>query len=947
MAFLKKQPALIAAFLALFSLNAWSVDQAIGPFSGLNDFDNAATIPADKAQDLLNVDLSLGGRSVLKREGYGLAYALAITTSPVHGTYNFFDASGNDVALSFNDTRMTASINGGSATVLFSTGPNGATYQCTDSQGFAYCVNTTRNNVIKTNGQTYSFLTVTATGTMITVTPDRLVQSGIAATPNRVDVSAAADFTSWTTGVGATSAYQFTISAPGSRVTHITYAFNRIMWFKDASFGFILPGQTAADWVVQTISPNVGTLDNTSVYYQGILYFRGQDSHIWSYDGSNLVKLTRDIGATIAASQSRASNSWTQTTQTDWEAGSYSPSGWQDTTGVPGVLKNTATSYSLTSASDWINGGFVTSGTTFYVDTNTVSGNLQTTFPDTFASYRDGSSSSKAVWKTFGTGSPSVTVSGGTLTITNGSGVAGGIRTVQPIPSLSAGVTVYLRAEEWSDGFGICLDTEPVNGFTHCSTLSTKYLEVFFGNSGTYLGTSYLVSSSPNDATVDQCLSACNVGKIAPQDIWFYLDATKYQVKIGSGVISQGSHSLGNFSPYVYLWQNASRYSKTRNFTVVPQTFTWTSGNFNVGVASPSYDAPVISTSNPTNSLSFTGQVGTDGITFDSAVALASGTVPSIGKKQYFKLNVSANQISTNSVSSLSDFYIGAYSSGTFYSAVKNAPSLTAWDSLGVTKQDNGGSHIFYIRSSTNSFTITSTTPSWTAVSAGAVPTVATGTYFQIRDDFVSTSSTQNPTLSDFTQNWFEGSASDKAYATYFKDAIWWSVASGAGATSNNTILRFDLPNTTWLKYDIPINGFYTRQNRLYFGSASTGNIFKFGETDSDNGSAIEAYWKSKDFFMSSPFTDDDVTNLSTFFKAVDNSSMTVTYTVNGGSSTSYTVPLQRTNVSFGRNNRNLPLGTSGNTFSVKFGNDAADQPFEVFAIQYGVTPKSWKPESQ
>src|SRR6185436_12501983 len=116
-----------AAFLCLgIVLPSFSIDQAIGPFSGLNNQDNSATIPADKAQDLLNVDLSLGGRSVLKREGYGLANALSITTSPVHGTYIFFDATGNDVALSFNDTRMTASINGGAITVLFSSGPIGA-----------------------------------------------------------------------------------------------------------------------------------------------------------------------------------------------------------------------------------------------------------------------------------------------------------------------------------------------------------------------------------------------------------------------------------------------------------------------------------------------------------------------------------------------------------------------------------------------------------------------------------------------------------------------------------------------------------------------------------------------------------------------------------------------------------------------------------------------------
>jgi hypothetical protein len=43
---------------------------------------------------LLNVDVTPGGRSVKKRRGYGLSATLAVTTSPVHGIYDFYDASG-------------------------------------------------------------------------------------------------------------------------------------------------------------------------------------------------------------------------------------------------------------------------------------------------------------------------------------------------------------------------------------------------------------------------------------------------------------------------------------------------------------------------------------------------------------------------------------------------------------------------------------------------------------------------------------------------------------------------------------------------------------------------------------------------------------------------------------------------------------------------------------
>lgn len=920
MAFLKKQPSLIAAFLAILSVNAWSVDQAIGPFGGLNNTDNAATIPADKAQDLLNVDLSLGGRSVLKREGFGLAYALSITTSPVHGVYNFFDASGNDVALAFNDTRMTSSINGGAITVLFSSGPVGATYQCTDSQGFAYCVNTTRNNVIKTNGATYSMQTVVTTGTMITVTPDRLVQSGFSAAPNRVDFSAAADFTSWTTGVAATSAFQFTVSAPGSRITHITYAFNRVMWFKDASFGFIMPGQTAADWVVQTVSPNVGTLDNTSVYYQGILYFRGNDAHIWSYDGSNLVKLTRDIGGTINASQSRASNSWTQTTQADFQAGATSPGGWVSTESVSGILY-LATTTPVSPFVDTNSSDFNSAFSLTNVDTTTVSGSVKLTLDLTLAaSLKEDEQNSGLINLSACTPDPYIA------------------QQWQPSSDyILASITLRLKKVGTPDNYSLSIwndNSNTIGTFITSTTittasLSTSYAEYnyVFSSSKTLLGTSKYWMS---------------IGKVTAQTCV----GTDYVDWAGANG-STGFYDNGSYSNNHTAWRqvygkgfSASGNLVSRAFDVGFTTNTWL---WNWSTFSTSQSTPTNTT------LTYETQTSSSatGI-FNTLVSVSSGSSPTSSIQQFirYKASFATSNTSTSPILNLVSLANGdrRRPSGSFYSAVKNAPNITTWDTFTVTKQDNDGTHTFYTRASTNPIPVTSSTPSWTAISAGAVPSISTGTYFQVRDDFLILMATQNPTLFDFTQSWFEGSASDKAYATFFDDAIWWSIASGAGATSNNTILKFDLTNTAWLKYDIPINGFYTRQNRLYFGSALTGNVFKYGDSDSDNGDAIEAYWKSKDFFMSSPFTDDDVTNLSFFFKAVENSSMTATFIVNGSSETEYTIPLSRLNASYGRYNRNLPLGTVGNTFSVKFGNESADQPFEVFAIGYSITPKSWKP---
>lgn len=833
----------LVALLAAPALAADTVDQTIGPFGTLNNYDNSYTIPADKAQDLLNVDITPGGKSVKKRAGFAQAFALTVTTSPVHGVHFFYDSNGNDVALYFNDRYMTSSVSGGSTTVLFSTGTNGATYQCIDSQGFAYCENSNRDPLIKTNGATYSQITtVNNAGTMVAVTPDRLVLAGFSASPNRLDFSKAGDFTTWTVGGNPTDPNQITITAPGSRITHITYAFDRLLWFKDTSFGYVLFGPTLADWVVRTVSPNVGTLDNSSVYRDGILYFRGQDAHIYSFDGSNLVKMTRDIQTTISASQSRVSNSFTQTTQADWAGGTF-----DDTT---------------------------------YVDTETTSGNLQTTYPDDFSTFRNGTGGTKAVWASSQTagGTWTFSSSGGFMKMSKAASTTsqGWIWTQKPITlgSASAGTSMYFTIES--------VPSISAGGAT----------SVYFMLN---------VSSGMN--------SLSSYADFAPY-VWLDLVSTT------TGRINLSTVQMVNVrGGAVVNTRTSASHSNTTYALPAAVTLWMNSGNYNVSVNGVSVE------------------VGTHTFTLGSRFAA---------------FGIGSSTATTASDYTFDDFSVSP-ETFTYTSPVHNAPSLTSWDAFTANSTQSGGTLTFSLRASTSSFSASAATPSYGTVTTGAVPTISTGTYFQEKTLFNKDgdSNTGQMILNDFTVNWFEGSASDKAYAVYHRDAIWWAVASGAGATSNNRILRYDLLNQGWLLYDIPMDGMYVRNQSLYFGSATSGTVYKFGDVNNDAGAAINAYWKSKDFFVDSPFTDKELGYISTVASSVSNSSMTVTYTLSGSTSTSYDFNLNKSGSTVAVNNKNIPTGKSGRTINIQFGNNAADQPFEVFGIQFGVRPKPWNASTQ
>lgn len=282
-------------------------------------------------------------------------------------------------------------------------------------------------------------------------------------------------------------------------------------------------------------------------------------------------------------------------------------------------------------------------------------------------------------------------------------------------------------------------------------------------------------------------------------------------------------------------------------------------------------------------------------------------------------------------------------STGTFYSAVNNASSLTSWSTLGVNDTTPGASAITYFtRSSTNSFAIFSATPAWVSQTKNATVSASTGTFFQLRADFTVTAATETPSLNDFAFNWFEGQASDKMYGAYWDYALWFSISSGT-VSNNNRIIKFDLLNNLWTLYDIASNGFLVYNNSLYFGSSSVGKLYKFGGVTSDENSAINSYWKSKDFFGATPFQDEDMRTLSWYAKSSSGTVLSVTYQINESTTTSsYNINLFDRLSNVIRSNRNFPVGSLANTINYKIGDNSTNPSWEVYAGQDSFIVRPW-----
>lgn len=882
--------------------------QPIGPFGGLNTNISQEAIDSAQSPDLLNVDVSAGGKSVKKRQGYGIDSALAVTTSAVHNLYKFFDSSGNEVRLAFNDNRLSSSINGATWSTVITTGTVGATWDCTDYLGFAYCVSSSFDPPIKTNGTTAGTTGVGGTnavpaGSLVSNSGDRLLVGATGSNPSRLYYSASASFTDFSLGTQPSSSSFDEIVAPGSKLTHLSYHFGRWLWWKDQSFGFII-GTGQFDLQIVVVSNTIGTLDNTDVYDGNYVYFRGSDNQIYTYDGSVLSRsISSDISPSLISTNRRKANQWTQTTQADWQTDTFAPTANFSTTITVGDVQLSSVGVTLTTRADF------------------------------------GTAESLIGLQFTGTDSGSVILSTDSVEISNN--------------SFESGI-----ATNWAANGGFVLNSVFLVG-TDC-TIAAKaganYVTTTNNTSAFSLvavAVDAVTGSSITSTTVNWLPNSCTYTERT-------LTMTGYARRLvrlvlwnnvtGGEITSDAFLSNSNA---IQFW-TASNQTSASNFYIAADVVhdgpksDITSG----GVQSTTYDLGLTSAviqgvadwtvSNSTPLFSITTATGTTGPF--SSVTTSTGVNVNVNRYVRFASTISLASTEQGLTTIDAVGFVARSTGGVVLSIVNHANTITSWGPFVANDQTNGGTIVYYTRASTNAFAVTSTTPAWVAQTKSATVAASTGTYMQARADFSLTAATQAVTLNDFTFNWTEGSASDKMYGTYFKNGIWFSVSIGTSATTNNRIFRYDLLSNLWTLYDIPANGFLTYNNNLYFAGPSTGVVYQFGNNVyADNGTSINSYWKSKPFFGDSPFTDKDLRLASWYIAEDSGTTLSLTYTLNESTTVSRTLSLFDARRNVIQNNWNFPLGSVATNFNVQFGDNSMNPPWEVFGGALYFVPRPWK----
>lgn len=889
---------MVGALLALFLVPAQAGMIAIDRFCGLNDSDSPATISDCEAQDVLNVEANLNGTAAKKRPGFTREATLTISTGPVTGAHEFKCDSGDVLRIVCHDRYCSKSTNGGAFVTFLSTaGGAGAVptrWSLVSVDGDIYGANDRRDAVFKYDCTNLTHPTDIPAVSILALTEDRLVGADDSSNPNRVHYSKSGAFTTFTVGSATEDPWSDDLGSPGDRTTGLAYNAGILWIFRSQStLACELGDQYTTRCAI--FSPNIGTNDpNSIVIANGSVFFRGNDKAYWQIGpGGSLNQVSKKIANFSKNQLSGASRVNTQTTQGDWEQGTESP------------------------ADSW--------------DTVTTAGSV---FPSSFT-FVDTSSTNFAAGTLTNTSTLSVTgsvtmIQAGSGTFVNAGGESGDSTNWTTQEFLDSALGDVYGSKNWSKCFDgtLTIQIRASDGTVlHSRSVARtdEMDEVVEIQTSTFPHT--MIKLWLQDPGGGACASATaeSVAFIRPEKVAIRLKDT----------------STPDSSVFV-AWDIDEGI-----FLTTAATFT--SRAINSALAAPVWGPISISLSSTTQgSATFETQVATsaDGA-WSTLASVDQGDRASQSALQYIRYRAALEvHGTTNTPAQLNEVSLTAATTGQFTTqCIQPGTGITAW---GVLSCDftTAGAGSLTIETSTGTDCADLSDSAFTSQTNNATITGETGAAFNIRLTSLLGSSTDQAQVNACTTYWDEGSPAQPVWGAFdsVSNAIYWT-ATTTSATQGDRVIKYDLNLDQWFPFDLRATALGYFANNLYFGSSTGGFWNKYGSAgvNTDNGSNINAYWKSKDFGGNDPFVEKDWQKLSIVARNNVTGNFTTTWTDSFNKSSNFTVSLATTTgINYIRSNHALLKRSPSNFMNVKFGNNSAT-PFEVLGLKVDFAEMPWR----
>jgi len=902
-------------------------------FCGLDDIDPPNTLPDCAGQDVLNVESSVLGKSLKKRKGYIKQNTMSIATSPVTGSLRYFDVNGNNTVIVCNDINCAQSLNGGTFSNFVTTATvNIRFWSLVAANGISYGANDKQDKVWVLSNGSLSYSNTIPKCKILDVTKDRMVCANTNANPNSVNYSKQGDFTTWTIGALSVDPWTDNIGNPGQQITGLKNWNGTEYIFMDQSITACQLGDQYNTQCNQ-ISPAVGTSDPLSIIItpRGIM-FKGSDGNYWLIGPQDIMRpISLRIKNLLSTAASGKQYSNTQTTQADWQAGTQTQSGNWNTVDTPGSILP-----STTTLGDFGGSKFITPNT--FLNVSTATGVLalsSNTFSDicngstagSLWTAESGSSKYNCVANSFfpaqaGGGAmwASSYVSSGSFSWSTNMNASGGIFDMYFMSLSTTTHTGYYA--EITGGATIALKKGPA-GTTLCtgpsntqSGVSIPY-NIFVSTSG-----HFIVSASTGAAMIVQCEAYDTTYSSST-----FVEVATNKSNLSFSLISfYGYHHTGKYvsvgfdsgfaPPAVPIYGMFNSTFTTALNNIEYQTVFWT----NTSVDNASWNANVAS-SDTFRVLSANRRYSRYEIDFTTNISTKTPTV------------TSANWV--------------AASTGAYVSQCINTNGMsTSYGLLSCDTTLAGGGSIVYASSGTASCAQPpDVTLAWTSVTNNTIPTISTNTVTWLRFDSLLSSGTDQAQINSCTLNWVNGTLAPTVFGLYDplgNNALWSFSVNQSSYT--NRVLKYDLNNDAMYPFSLNASSLLYNNNAIYFGGSNGGYWNLYGNADNDNGQAINAYFKTKDFNCGDPFQEGIFQDFSMVNVNQNSSSMTNTYILGNGITNNYSVSLSTDSTkAYVRSNKALPITSPVSFANFKLGNNAANQPFELVGYRIGCSKIPWR----
>lgn len=241
-----------------------------------------------------------------------------------------------------------------------------------------------------------------------------------------------------------------------------------------------------------------------------------------------------------------------------------------------------------------------------------------------------------------------------------------------------------------------------------------------------------------------------------------------------------------------------------------------------------------------------------------------------------------------------------------------------------------------------DSDTVISTTSASTFISSntvlsGGTVVITPSNYLRLGLSMSTTTATNAATVDRMQLLWYSGSNAGNTLASAISYEGDYICAVAVSSSSNDRMYIYDRNNNWTIYSSLPAYYLAKYRQKPYFGSNVQGDIVRFQVDDKYqdyDGSAISAYWTSKDFDFGYPLTDKTMERyyLTATYRA--SSDVTFSYGVNRGTLTTDTLDLDLTS-GFARKSINPSSLTynKGLTHQFKFSNATVDYRFDILSV--------------